>query len=106
MAKWLKHLTVDQKSQVRIPPVASRVKCFFTPPPLGRPGAKINTFSSVAMAWLLVLVVAVLLSSLAQFGQKQQNMPPLHTFLERILAGQEYLGRVLSSLVSQPTSFP
>ena len=39
MAKWLKHLTVDQKSQVRIPLIASKVKCFFTPPPLGRPAS-------------------------------------------------------------------
>ena len=31
VAKWLKHLTVDQKSLVQIPPVASLVKCFLRP---------------------------------------------------------------------------
>lgn len=31
MAKWLKCSTVDQKSQVRIPPVAPQVKCFLYP---------------------------------------------------------------------------
>ena len=31
VAKWLKHFTVDQKYLVRIPPVASLVKCFLHP---------------------------------------------------------------------------
>ena len=52
VAKWLKNSTVDQKSQVRIPPVASQVKCFSLPflplgdQPLakGPEGKKIGTF--------------------------------------------------------------
>ena len=31
VSKWLEHSTVDRKSQVHIPPVASQVKCFLYP---------------------------------------------------------------------------
>ena len=57
VAKWLKHLTVEQKYQVQIPPVASQVKCFLHPPThwkislwLKGPGGKKSKVSSTLLS--------------------------------------------------------
>jgi len=48
-------LTVENKSQVQIPSVASQVKCFFTPPPHGKGlEVKINTFTFLIFSNSLV----------------------------------------------------